>query len=47
MNTTFPNTDLTAFIAADRAANLRADSQRRRMLRRLGRAARQNSLRSP
>jgi hypothetical protein len=47
MNTTFPNTDLSAFIAADRAAHLRADAQHRRTLRRLTRSVRRNSLRSP
>jgi hypothetical protein len=47
MNTTFPNTNLTSFLAADRAAALRADAQHRRMLRRLSRSARRNSLRSP
>ena len=47
MNTTFPNTNLTTFIAADRAAVLRSDAQRRRTLRRLTRSARRNSLRSP
>ena len=46
MQTTSYNSDLTNFLVADRAAHLRADAQRQRLLRRLTRTMRRNSLSS-
>jgi hypothetical protein len=46
MQTTSYNSDLTSFLVADRAAHLRADADRQRMLRRLTRRMRRNSLSS-
>jgi hypothetical protein len=45
--TSYPGADLATFLAADRAARLQADAQRRRLLRGLTPTQRRSSLRAP